>query len=42
MRGLKEGVVEIKERATGAVEKIRVAEAPDYCMAKIKETGSDY
>ena len=42
MRGLKEGVVEIKERATGTVEKIRVGEAAGYCMAKIKEAGSDY
>ncbi|MFA5652921.1 MAG: His/Gly/Thr/Pro-type tRNA ligase C-terminal domain-containing protein, partial [Desulfomonilia bacterium] len=42
MRGLKEGAVEIKERATGTVEKIRVGEAAGYCMAKIKEAGSDY
>ena len=42
MRGLKEGVVEIKERASGAVEKVKIGEAVDYCLSKLENTGNDY
>ena len=34
-RGLKEGIVEIKERASGTVDKIKVAEAADYLAARL-------
>jgi prolyl-tRNA synthetase len=34
-RGLKEGIVEIKERASGTVDKITVAEAADYLAGRL-------
>ncbi len=34
-RGLKEGVVEVKERSTGTVEKIPVGEAVEYCLSRL-------
>jgi prolyl-tRNA synthetase len=33
--GLKEGIVEVKERGTGVVEKVPVAEAVAYCLARL-------
>jgi prolyl-tRNA synthetase len=35
-RGLKEGIVEVKDRRTGVVEKVPVAEAVAFCLAKLK------
>lgn len=34
-RGLKEGIVEIKERASGTVEKVKVAEAAGYLAGRL-------
>jgi prolyl-tRNA synthetase len=42
MRGLKEGSVEVKERATGTMEKVKVGEAVDYCLSKLRNAGNDY
>jgi prolyl-tRNA synthetase len=35
MRGLNEGIVEVKERSTGTVEKVPVQEVVGYCLAKL-------
>ncbi len=35
MRGLNEGIVEVKERSTGTVEKVPVQEIVGYCLAKL-------
>ncbi len=34
-RGLNEGVVEVKERSSGTVEKIPLGEVVDYCLARV-------
>ncbi|MRR34938.1 proline--tRNA ligase, partial [bacterium] len=34
-RGLKEGIVEVKERSTGVVEKVPVGEAVSYCLSRL-------
>jgi prolyl-tRNA synthetase len=36
-RGLKEGIVEVKERSTGTVEKVPVGEAVRFCLDKLKQ-----
>lgn len=38
-RGLKEGIVEVKERSSGNVEKIPVREVVSYCLSKLSSVG---
>ncbi len=38
-RGLKEGIVEVKERSSGTVEKVPLQEVIDYCFARVKVLG---
>jgi prolyl-tRNA synthetase len=34
-RGLKEGIVEVKDRRSGTVEKVPVGEAVAFCLSKL-------
>lgn len=38
-RGLGEGIVEVKERSSGTVEKVPLPEVIDYCLAKLDMLG---
>ncbi len=41
-KGLKEGIVEVKERATGNIEKVSPEEIAAYCRSKISGSGNNY
>ncbi|MBN2298423.1 MAG: proline--tRNA ligase [Deltaproteobacteria bacterium] len=41
-KGLKDGVVEVKERSSGTVERIAPEAVAEYCISRLKDVGNKY